>query len=265
MISANGGLPAHRYTPQVTPRWPRGSEPASEFALRGERKEAMEKILRDFIQRGWLEPCHSEWASLCFVVPKKVAGEWRLVVDYRGLNAQMQHDSYTLPLIEDMLQKQHRRRIFTVIDLKHGYHQMPLAEESRACTAMSTPLGRLQWKVMPMGVTNGNAAFQRMLENLLEPVRDCADPFLDDVIIASGDSSMSYEELLEAHERDVTRVLVLLIRHKLTGSSDKATIAVSEVVFAGHVVGNGQRKPIPGKVAAIEHWEKPKTVSQLRA
>ena len=48
-----------------------------EFALRGERKEAMEKILRDFIERGWLEPCHSEWASPCFVVPKKVAGEWR--------------------------------------------------------------------------------------------------------------------------------------------------------------------------------------------
>ena len=152
-----------------------------------------------------------------------------------------------------------------MIDLKHGYHQMPLAEESRACTAMSTPLGPLQWKVMPMGVTNGNAAFQRMLENLLEPVRDCADPFMDDVIIASGDPSMSYEELLEAHERDVTRVLDLLVRHKLTGSSDKATIAVSEVVFAGHVVGNGQRKPIPGKVAAIEHWEKPKTVSELRA
>ena len=236
-----------------------------EFALRGERKEAMEKILCEFIERGWLEPCHSEWASPCFVVPKKVAGEWRLVVDYRGVNAQTQHDSYTLPLIEDMLQKQHRRRMFTVIDLKHSYHQMPLAEESRACTAMSTPLGPLQWKVMPMGVTNGNAAFQRMLENLLEPVRDCADPFVDDMIIASGDPSMSYEELLEAHERDVTRVLDLLVRHKLTGSSDKATIAVSEVVFAGEVVGNGQRKPIPGKVAAIEHWEKPKTVSELRA
>ena len=129
-----------------------------EFALRGERKEAMEKILRDFIQRGWLEPCHSEWASPCFVVPKKVAGEWRLVVDYRGLNAQTQHDSYTLPLIEDMLQKQHRRRIFTVIDLKHGYHQMPLAEESRACTAMSTPLGLLQWHKEHVDTPSGPAS-----------------------------------------------------------------------------------------------------------
>ena len=164
------------------------------------------------------------------------------MVDYRGLNAQTQHDGYTPPLIEDMLQKQFWRRIFTVIDLKHGYHQMPLADESRACTAMSTPLGPLQWKVMPMGVTNGNAAFQWMLENVLERVRDCADPFVDDVSIASGDPSMSYDELLEAHERN------------------KVTIAVSEVVFAGHVVGNGQRK-----VAAIEHLEKPKTVSELRA
>ena len=76
---------------------------------------------------------------------------------------------------------------------------------------------------------------------------------------------MSYDELLEAHERDFTRLLDLLVRHKLTGSSDKATIAVREVVFAGHVVGNGQQKPIPGKVAAIEHWEKPRTVSELRA
>ena len=149
-----------------------------------------------------------------------------LIAGYRGLNAQTQHDSYTLPLIQDVLRKQFRRRIFTVIDLKHGYHQMPLADESRACTAMSIPLGRVQWKVMPMGVTNGNAAFQRMLGILLVPVRDCADPFVNDVIIARGNPSISCNELLEGHERDVTRLLVLLLLHKLTSSSDKATIAV---------------------------------------
>ena len=152
-----------------------------------------------------------------------------------------------------------------MLDLKHGYHQMPLADESHACTAMNSPLKPLQWNVMPLGFTNGNAAFQRMLEDLLEPVPDCAGAFVDDVFIASWDPSISYDELLEAHERDVTGVLDMLLRHKLTGSSDKATIAVSEVVFAGHVVGNGHRKPIRGKVAAIEHPEKPKTVSKLRA
>ena len=60
-------------------------------------------------------------------------------------------------------------------------------------------------------------------------------------------------------------MLNLLVRHKLTGSSDKASIAVSEVVLADHVIGNRQRKPIPGRVAAMDHWEKPKIVSELRA
>ena len=81
-----------------------------------------------------------------------------------------------------------------MIDLKHGYHQMPVAEESSGCTAKSTPLGPPQCEVMPMGVTNGNAAFHMMLENLLEPVRDCAEPFVDEVLNVSGDPSMSYEK-----------------------------------------------------------------------
>ena len=106
-----------------------------ESALRGERKEATEKILSEVIDRGWLEPCHSKWASPCFIVSKKGAAQWRLVLHYSRLNAQGQHDSYTLRLIEDMLQKLFRRRIFRVIELKHGYHQMPLADGSRACTA----------------------------------------------------------------------------------------------------------------------------------
>ena len=57
----------------------------------------------------------------------------------------------------------------------------------------------------------------------------------------------------------------LVARETLTGRSDKATISIREVGFAGHVLGNGQRKPIPGSVAAIERWEQPKTVSELGA
>ena len=81
------------------------------------------------------------------------------MVDYRGLNEQTEHDSYSLPLIDSIPQKQQKQRIFTVLHLKHGYHQMPLHPDSRRCTAMSTPLGPMQWKVVPMGAKNGNAAF----------------------------------------------------------------------------------------------------------
>ena len=155
-----------------------------EYQLQGDRAEAMKKLLAEFIERGWIEPSDSEWASPAFIVHRKEKGEWRLVVDYRGLNEQIEHDSYSLRLIDTILQKQQKKRIFTVLDLKHGYQQMPLHPDSRPCTAMSTPLGPMQWKVVPMGAKNGNAAFQGMMEGLvLGTVWACADPFVDDIII----------------------------------------------------------------------------------
>ena len=102
-----------------------------EYQLQGDRAEAMEKLLAEFIERGWIEPSNSEWASPAFMVCKKEKGKWGLVVDYRGLNEQTEHDSYSLPLIDTILQKQQKKRIFTVLDLKHGYHQMPLHPDSR--------------------------------------------------------------------------------------------------------------------------------------
>ena len=143
-----------------------------EYQLQGDRAEAMNKLLAEFIERGWIEPSDSEWASPA---------------------------PYSLPLIDTILQKQQKKRIFTVLDLKHGYHQMPLHPDSRPCTAMSTPLGLMQWKVVPMGAKNGNAAFQRMMEDLLGPVRDCADPFVADIIIGSGTEDMTEDELIERH------------------------------------------------------------------
>ena len=229
-----------------------------EYQLQGQRAEAMKKLLMEFIEHGWIEPSDSEWASPAFIVSKKEKGEWRLVVNYRGLNVQTEHDSYSLPLIDSILQKQQKKRIFTVLDLKHGYHQMPLREDSRPCTAMSTPLGRMQWKVVPMGAKNGNAAFQRMMEDLLQPVRDCADPFVDDIIFGSGTEDMTDDELIEAHEKDLRRVLGVLDKHSMVCKPTKASLFVREVEFAGHVVGHGQHRPMPGKLAALSPWERPK-------
>ena len=122
-----------------------------EYQLQGERAEGMEKLLKEFIERGWIEPSDSEWARPAFIMPRKGKGHWRLVVDYQGLNEQTEHDSYSLRLIDTILQKQARKRIFSVLDLKYGHHRMPLHEDSRACKAMSRPLGPMQWKVVPMG------------------------------------------------------------------------------------------------------------------
>ena len=217
------------------------------------------------IERGWIEPSDSEWASPPPIVPKKEKGEWRLFVDYRGLNEQTEHDSYSLPLINSILQKQQKKRIFNVLDLKHGYHQMPLHEDSRPCTAVSTPLVPMRWKVVPTGAKNGNAAFQRMMQDLVQPVRDCADPFVDDIIIGSRTEDMTDDELIKVHEKDLRPVLGVLDTHSMVCKPTKASLFVREVEFAGHVVGHGQTRPVSRKLAALRHWEKPQTISELRS
>ena len=129
-----------------------------------------------FIERGWTDLCSSECVCPCFVVPKKVVGEWRLVLDCRDLNSESHHNAYSLPLINNLLQKPQGKRILTIIDLKHGYHQMPLVESSKHATAMLTPLALMRWKVMPLGLKNCNAQFQRMTEDVLREL-DSAHPF----------------------------------------------------------------------------------------
>ena len=236
-----------------------------EYQLQGERAEAIKKLLMEFIERGWIEPSESEWASPVFIVPKKEKGEWRLLVDYRGLNEQTEHDSYSLPLFDSILQKQQKKRILTVLDLKHGYHQMPLHEDSRPCTAMSTLLGPMQCKVVPMGAKNGNAAFQRMMEDHQQPVPDCADPFVDDIIIGSGTGDMTDDDLIKAQQKDLRRGLGVFDKHSMVCKPIKASLFQREVEFAGHVVGHGQRQPMPRKMAALCHWERPDTISELRS
>ena len=114
------------------------------------------------------------------------------------MNSESQHDAYPLPLIDNRLQKQQGKRIFSVLNLKHGYHQMPLAKSSQDATAMSTLIGLERWKVMPMGVKKGNALFQRMTEDVLRDL-DCAHLFVDDIIVSSGTPEMTDEELMEVH------------------------------------------------------------------
>ena len=128
--------------------------------LVGERAAAKREIVEDFLAPGWIEPCRaSEWASNGFVGPKKEKGKWRLVVDYRQLNQATLPDAHPLPLIINMLENQSKHKIFTIVDLSKGFHQIRLHPESRAKTAMNLAGKRYEWRVMPMGIKNGPAFF----------------------------------------------------------------------------------------------------------
>ena len=105
---------------------------------------------------------------------------------------------------------------------------MPLKEEHRPITCMSTPKGSYQWKVLVMGLKNGNAMFQRMMEWVLRDIEN-ADPYVDDIII--GSTGASWEEVLVSHQKDVRKVLDTLKEHILIVDPRKANMFMKEVEF----------------------------------
>ena len=232
------------------------------FRLVGEREAALNELILEFQERGWIEPSVANWASPAFVVPKKDKGTWRVVVDYRWLNECTVPDAYPIPLIDDVLNRQGHNTIWTVLDMKNGFHQMPLKPEHRPATTMSIPGGGLwQWKVMPMGVRNGNSQFQRMMEEMLKDF-PFADVYVDDVII--GSSAATRQEALENHYKHVCQVLEKFEEEKLVARLGKSSFFVPEVEFCGQILCGGKKRPSPGKLKAIQDWEMPKTLKELR-
>ena len=135
---------------------------------------------------------------------KKDPGTYRLVVDFRAVNDATITDAHPFPLIGDILQAQAKNQIWSILDLIDGFHQVPLKEEHRHITCMSTPMGTKQWKVLVMGLKNSGAIFQRVMEFVLDGL-DCCHVYIDDIIIGSSGSTPA--EAIENHKRDIRLVL----------------------------------------------------------
>ena len=137
----------------------------------------------------------SEWCCAPFTVPKPPPADqnsidgWRMVVDFRNLNAETKADSHPFPLIEEEIVKRAKGKLFSVLDLRHGFHQMLLAKSSRPLTCMCSPVRPVQWTVMPMGLKNAPIFFQRMMEEVLfsehPELREFVVVYIDDIIIAA--------------------------------------------------------------------------------
>jgi hypothetical protein len=161
------------------------------------------------------------------------------------------------------LVKQGAKQIFSILDLRQAFHQQPLHPDSRHITCTHTPFGIYQWRVNVMGLKNAGIQFQMMIDDRLQPVRDVADAYIDDIII--GTRVGPGEDLFEAHDRDLRRVLALLAKGQLIADVSKCKFFVPEVEFCGHILRNGTRSPAPGKLSAIEKWERPQNITELRA
>ena len=220
-------------------------------------------MLDDMLDKGFLRPSASAYGAPVLFVPKP-DGTLRMVLDYRDLNAQTVKDRYPLPRDHDLFdQLQHSRaQLLSKMDLLYGYWQVLMHPDDIHKTAIRTPLGSYEYVVMPMGLTNAPATFQRMMEAVLRPfLTDFCMVYLDDIIV--------YSRTEEEHVEHILSILEALHRHGLKIKLKKCELFRTVLPFLGHII-NVESQPIkllpdPAKTAAIEQWAEPENNTELQS
>ncbi|GFS49286.1 retrovirus-related Pol polyprotein from transposon 17.6 [Trichonephila clavipes] len=198
-----------------------------------------------------IEPSSSHWASPIVLVRKK--GSTRFCVDYRRLNNVTKKDSYPLPSIDDTLDTLASNTWFSTLDLKSGYWQVELHPDNKEKTAFTW-----QFKVMPFGLCNAPATFDRLMETVLGGLSyEACQVYLDDIIIVGR----SFEE----HLKNIRRVLQKLKEANLKLSPTKCHLFRREVTYLGPIISAEGVRTDPDKISAVKNWNCPTDAHQLRS
>ena len=222
--------------------------------LRPEKLKAAKQVFRKMCEAGICRPSSSSWASPLHMVPKK-NGEWRPCGNYIKLNAVTVPDKYPVPQVSDCMTFCSGKRIFTALDLRQAYHQIPVAPEDIPKTAVITPFGLYEFPVMTFGLRNASQTFQRYINSALGDL-DFVFVYIDDILVASSSE--------EEHQRHLELVLTRLNQYELLINLEKCTLGVTELVFLGHLISSSGFKPNPDKVKAIQDFPQPTNVDELR-
>ena len=220
-------------------------------------QERVQEKLKVLLETGVISETTGPWNSPLTVVEKS-SGELRLCIDYRSLNKQCRRDAKPIPRIEETLALLQGNTMFSTVDMMSGYYQLPLAEDSKMCTAFSAGIGKLyKFNRMPFGYTGSCGFFQHSVENVLADILYSRSlVYLDDVLVLGK----SFADHCTSLDMVLSRLYDAGIRLKLK----KCKFFTNETNYLGHIISDNGIKPNPEKTRAIEQWKKPINIKDIR-
>ena len=217
----------------------------------------VQQQVAELIKSGRIVHSTSPYSAPVVIIRKK-NGTLRLCIDYRRLNAKTIKDAYPLPQIDFILDQFSGSQFFSTMDLSNGYWQIPINEADRPKTAFSTSLGHFEWTVMPFGLCNAPATFQRMMNlSFSEFIGKFVFIYLDDIII--------YSPSVESHTEHIHQILNRIDQVNLRLNPTKCLFFQDSVKFLGHVVSKNGISPDQSKIEAIYNIPTPNTIKELQS
>ena len=222
--------------------------------LDGTKLEAAKAEFQHLEAEGIIRRSHSNWASPLHMV-QKTDGSWRPCGDYRRLNLITEADCYPLPNMADITASLAGSTCFSKLDLKKGYHQIPVNEDDIKKTALITPFGLFEFVRMPFGLKNAGMTFQRFMDRVLVGLPYVL-VYMDDILVASPDRL--------SHVGHLRAVLERLRENGLVLNSSKCLFFQQSVEFLGQHVSAAGVAPLAQHVEAIRSFPLPVTVKDLQ-
>ncbi|KII62204.1 Retrovirus-related Pol polyprotein from transposon 17.6 [Thelohanellus kitauei] len=208
------------------------------------------------LQMSIIRPSNSPWSAPSLLVKKK-DGSHRMCVDFRSLNAITIKDEYSLPLIDSILDQLSGCRFFSTLDMQNGYWQIPIKEADKQKTGFcpGPGMGHYEFNVLPFGLANAPATFQRFIDKVLEGLPNCSG-YLDDIII--------YSKTPQEHILHLGKVFERLKEFGLKLKQSKCFFAQSKIKFLGFIVSGSGICPDPSHIEALLNWKCPQNADELR-
>ena len=250
----NATLPAHRPQDCTIELLPGSAPPYSKvYNMTVEEDTVLRDWLKQNISTSFIRPSSSPYGAPCFFVKQK--GKLRLCMDYRGLNKQTRKDRFPIPLISDLLRSLSSGTVFSALDLKGAYQHLRIKEGQEHMTSFLTKYGQFEFLVMPFGLANAPAAFQRFMNDLFRN-KNFVLVYLDDIII--------FSEKDEDHWAHVREVLQILSDNKLYCAKEKCHFGKRQIAYLGYIVSNKGVLMDPAKVKTVQDWPIPTTVKEIQ-
>lgn len=206
-----------------------------------------------------IEPVNgpTPWISPILAVPKpKDPSQVRLCLDARRLNEAIQRERHVTPTIHDLIHDLNGAKYFSKLDLRAGYHQIELDEQSRYITSFSTDSGLYRYKRLIFGICSASESFQNIISQVFADIEGVKN--ISDDIIVFGDTA-------EIHDQRLEKVMQRLKEKGLTLNADKCEFKKNKLEFMGLTFSNGGVSPSQEHLKALKKASAPNNVSELRS
>ncbi|XP_033641983.1 uncharacterized protein K02A2.6-like [Asterias rubens] len=197
----------------------------------------------------------TSWVSPVIVVPKP-NGDIRLCVDMRQANKAIIRERHPIPTVDEILYNMNGSEVFSKLDMKYGYHQIELEEDSREITTFVTHKGLYRYTRLMFGISAAPEKYQQVIAQVLHDCEGVQN--ISDDIVVHGKNQAEHDERL-------VKVMQRLKEKNLTLNKEKCQFGLTKITFMGHVLSKNGVEPTEGRIKAMKEARPPNNAAEIKS